>query len=334
MAGRGLTYEQAGVSIKRGDNLSRYAFRQGLETFNEFCELIQGLPFFRAEFPAIEQPVLKAESDGVGSKPKYCFASGRHHTIGIDLVAMSVNDLVRYNAAPLFFLDHIAHQATDAVLEEVIGGIRIGCDEANAPLLGGEIEQVPVPTGEYEISGGAVGIADKGKVISGETITEGDIVFGIASNGLHCNGYSLVREVFPPEETVNNPNLLYNILKPTRIYVRPVLAVNQRFEIHGWAHITGGGIVGKLGKIIPEGLVARLDTTKWTIHNIFMLVREAGNISDKEMRRTFNMGLGMIGVAPKEVASWVVDFLVQHGETAYLIGEVVRSRKRERVTFF
>lgn len=333
MTDQGLTYEKAGVSVGRGDKLSQYAFRRGLETFDEFCELIQGLPFFRADFSQIKEPVLKAESDGVGTKPKYCFTSGRHNTIGIDLVAMSANDLVRYNATPLFFTDYIGHQAKDEILHEVIDGIVQGCREANCRLLGGETAQMPIPTDEYEISGTAVGIVDKGAIISGEAIREGDVVFGIASNGLHCNGYSLVREVFPPEEVVHNQNLLYNILKPTKIYVQPVLAVNQRFEIHGWVHITGGGIVGKLGKIIPDGLTARLDTTKWPAHEIFRWIREAGDIPDQEMRRTFNLGLGMIGVAPKEVARHVVNFLAQQGEAAYLIGEIIKSDGKEKVKF-
>ena len=331
------TYEESGVSIARGDAASADAFQQLVRTLNENTDLVNGLVALKADFSHLKEPRLVFASDGVGTKLKYAFASGKHNTVGIDLVAMCVNDLARNNVQPLA---HCLYRATgkidQQVMHSVVEGVVEGCVQADCVYTTGETAEMPgfYQEGEYDLAGFAVGVVDRGKVITGEAIQEGDLVFGLGSSGLHSNGFSLVRKLFPPEEAVEDSRLLHQILLPTRIYVKPVLAVNQRYEIHGWAHITGGGIVGKLGKIIPDGLTARLDTTKWPVHNIFRRVREAGHVSDQEMRSTFNLGLGMIGVAPKDVAKQAVKFLAQQGEAAYLIGEIIRSSKEGKVEFY
>ena len=331
------TYEESGVSTARGDAASADAFQQLVRTFNENTDLINGLVTLKADFSYIKEPRLVLTSDGVGTKLKYAFASGRHDTVGIDLVAMCVNDLVRNNIVPLGFAMYRATgEIEPEVMHDVVEGVVEACLQAGCVYATGETAEMPgfYAPGDYDLAGFAVGVVDKEKVITGEAIQEGDLIFGLGSSGIHSNGFSLVRKLFPPDETVEDSRLLHQILQPTRIYVKPVMAVNRSFEIHGWAHITGGGIVGKLGRIVPDGLTARLDTTKWPVHNIFRRVREAGHISDQEMRRTFNLGLGMIGVAPKDVAKEAVNFLAQQGEAAYLIGEIIRSSKEEKVEFY
>jgi len=331
------TYEESGVSIARGDAASADAFQQLVRTFNENTDLINGLVALKADFSHLREPRLVLTSDGVGTKLKYAFASGKHNTVGIDLVAMCVNDLARNNVVPLgFAMYRAAGEIEPEVMHDVVEGVVGGCLQAGCVYVTGETAEMPgfYQEGEYDLAGFAVGVVDRGKVITGEAIQECDLVFGLGSSGLHSNGFSLVRKLFPPEEAVEDSRLLHQILQPTRIYVKPVMAVNRSFEIHGWAHITGGGIVGKLGNIIPDGLAARLDTTKWPVHYIFRRLREAGRISDKEMRRTFNLGLGMIGVASKDVAKQAVNFLAQQGEAAYLIGEIIRSSKEGKVEFY
>lgn len=333
----GETYKAAGVSTARGDAASEDAFKQLSRTFNKDVVVLDGLVALRADFSQMREPLLAFASDGVGTKLKYAFASGQHNSVGIDLVAMCVNDLARNNIRPLA---HCLYRATGKIdqraMHDVIEGVVEGCVQAGCVYPTGETAEMPgfYAPGEYDLAGLAVGVFEREEIITGQSIQEGDLVFGLASSGIHSNGFSLVRKLFPPEEVVNDASLLYQILKPTRIYVKSVLAVNSRFEIHGWAHITGGGIAGKLGKIIPEDLAARLDTTKWLVHDIFRRIQEAGKISDQEMRSTFNLGLGMIGVAPEGLARHIVNFLAQQGEAAYLIGEIVKSERGDRVVFF
>lgn len=331
------TYEESGVSLSRGNAASADAFAQLTRTFNEYSILQNGLVALKADFRAMEEPLLVLASDGVGTKLRYAVTSGEHTTVGIDLVAMCVNDLARNNVIPLgFAMYRAAGKIEPEVMHNVVEGVVEGCLQAGCVYVTGETAEMPgfYAEGEYDLAGFAVGVVDGRALVTGEAVREGDLIFGIGSSGLHSNGFSLVRTVFPPEEVVNDPRLLHLLLNPTRIYVKPVLAANQRFEIHGWAHITGGGIVGKLGKIIPDGLIAHLDTIKWPVHAIFRRIKEAGGISDQEMRTTFNLGLGMIGVAAKDIANHVVNFLSQQGEAAYLIGEVTKSEEKEKVQFF
>ncbi|MDP2720769.1 MAG: phosphoribosylformylglycinamidine cyclo-ligase [bacterium] len=331
------TYREAGVDVDRDNALSRSALRVAARTFVRWTDLVNGLITITLDdIKKMERPRLLAGTDGVGTKPSYAFVSGRHKVIGSDLVAMCVNDLVRNNVRPRGFLDYIARSdAPNRVVLELLEGMAEACQEYKCAIIGGEIASMSgYPRGEYEVVGFALGFQDRDKLIDGSSIAEGDLMFGLPSSGLHNNGYSLVRKVFPAEEAIKEEELVVELLRPTRIYVDQVLGVSERLPIHGWAHITGTGIVGKLGDIIPDGLQAQLHLGSWPVPPIFKEIKQKGGISDREMRRTFNLGLGMIGVAPEGVAKQAVKFLAQQGEAAYLIGEVVKRKGKERVVFF
>ena len=331
-------YESSGVSIARGDAASADAFAQLQRTFNVYSQLIKGLVLLKADFSGMEDPFLAFAPDGVGTKLKYAFASGQHKTVGIDLVAMCVNDLARNNITPLGFALYRATGKIDSeVMHDVVEGVVEGCLQAGCVYMTGETAEMPgfYHDGEYDLAGFAVGVFDRDKLITGERIKAGDTVFGIASSGLHSNGFSAVRKLFPPEEVVGQPKLLAQLLQPTRIYVRDVLEVSNVLGIHGWAHITGGGIIGKLGKIIPNGLVATLTIDSWPTPEIFERVRKSGSISWKEMRSTFNCGLGMIGVADNATAETAIRRLNRNGEQAYIVGEIdeVGPDEEDKVVF-
>ena len=332
-------YEESGVSIARGDAASADAFAQLARTFNDQSQLVKGMVALSTDFPHMEHPMLALATDGVGTKLKYAFTSGQHKTVGIDLVAMCVNDLARNNITPLGFALYRATGKIDSkVMHDVVEGVVEGCLQAGCVYMTGETAEMPgfYQDGEYDLAGFAVGVFDRDRLITGEKIKEGDTVFGIASSGLHSNGFSAVRKLFPPEEVVGEPELLAEILQPTRIYVRDVLNWSQVLEVHGWAHITGGGIIGKLGKIIPEGLVAVLEVKNWPIPEIFERVRLAGSVSWEEMRSTFNCGLGMIGVAHPTIADTIVRMLNQNGTQAFIVGEIDEAspNEKDKVVFF
>ena len=328
------TYESSGVSIVRGDLASATAFELLKATFNNATDLVDGLVLLDIDLSHYKAPRVGIAVDGVGTKLKYAFVSGQNKKVGVDLVAMCVNDLVRNNLTPLGFGMYFATGEIDLeVQREVVEGVVAGCKLASCVYMSGETAEMPgfYASGEYDIAGFAFGLVDRERRITGQRIREGDIVFGIASSGLHSNGFSKVREIVPPEEVVANQQLLEEILKPTRIYVKPVLDVNALFEIHGWAHVTGSGIIGKLGKIIPEGLCAQIDITSWPIPEIFRLVAQRGNINAAEMFRTFNMGLGMIGVTSQNYAQYSIQELNGQGFLTYQIGSIVRRRGEEKV---
>lgn len=277
-----VTYKEAGVDVEAADSV--------VEKLRRVCPDIGG---FGGLYPLGDQ-YLVAGTDGVGTKLKVAEALGRHETIGIDLVAMCVNDILTSGAKPLFFLDYFATGKLDTdQLEQVLQGILAGCREAGCVLLGGETAEMPgfYPKGQYDLAGFAVGVVDKERLIDGSTICEGDVVLGIPSSGFHSNGYSLIRKV--------TDRFTDELLTPTRIYVKEVLAILERAEVKGMAHITGGGVVENLPRVLPAGLGARLN--KWPVPKMFSDLQKRGNIPEAEMYRTFNMGMGyLLVLAPSE----------------------------------
>ncbi|KAL7000453.1 Phosphoribosylformylglycinamidine cyclo-ligase, chloroplastic [Sarracenia purpurea var. burkii] len=323
----GLTYKDAGVDIDAGTELVR-----------RIAKMAPGIGGFGGLFP-LGDSYLVAGTDGVGTKLKLAFETGIHHTIGIDLVAMSVNDIVTSGAKPLFFLDYFATSHLDVDLaEKVIKGIVDGCQQSHCTLLGGETAEMPdfYADGEYDLSGFAVGIVKKDSVIDGKNILVGDVLIGLPSSGVHSNGFSLVRRVLTqsglslkdrlPSETVTLGEAL---MAPTVIYVKQVLDFVSKGGVKGIAHITGGGFTDNIPRIFPKGLGAIIYKDSWVVPPVFKWIQEAGRIEDDEMRRTFNMGVGMVLVVSPEAAERILrDGLGAY--TAYRIGEVVR---REGVSY-
>nr|XP_043605904.1 phosphoribosylformylglycinamidine cyclo-ligase, chloroplastic-like [Erigeron canadensis] len=313
----GLTYKDAGVDIDAGSELVR-----------RIAKMAPGIGGFGGLFPHGDS-YLVAGTDGVGTKLKLAFETGIHDTIGIDLVAMSVNDIITSGAKPLFFLDYYATSRLDVDLaEKVIKGIVDGCQQSDCALLGGETAEMPdfYANGEYDLSGFAVGIVKKESVINGKNISVGDVLIGLPSSGVHSNGFSLVRRVLArsglslkdklPGESVTLGEAL---MAPTVIYVKQVLDIISKGGIKGIAHITGGGFTDNIPRVFPEGHGALIYNNSWPVPPVFKWIQKAGSIEDSEMKRTFNMGIGMVLVASKEAAERILN----EGETAYRIGEVV-----------
>ena len=286
-----------------------------------------------------KEPVLVSSTDGVGTKLKIAFALNKHDTVGIDLVAMSVNDIIACGAKPLFFLDYISiGKLSEEVVINLIKGIAEGCKMANCALLGGETAEIPdfYPQGEYDLAGFAVGIVEKSKIIDGWEIKEGDSVIGITSNGLHSNGFSLVRKVLLEDKkyeleeklTVLKRTLGEELLRPTRIYIQPVLYLLEKYKILGIAHITGGGLLENIPRILPSGVSVEIDQNNWPKPPIFSLVQEEGEISDEEMYRTFNMGIGMALIVRPDKTEKIIGELKQMNFPSYLIGKIVKGNKQ------
>jgi phosphoribosylformylglycinamidine cyclo-ligase len=283
--------------------------------------------------------VLVSGTDGVGTKLKIAFTLDKHDIVGIDLVAMCVNDIVTCGAKPLFFLDYISiGKISKEVVVNLIKGITEGCKMANCALLGGETAEMPgfYPEGEYDLAGFAVGVVEKSKIIDGRKIKEGDSVIGIASNGVHSNGFSLVRKVlleekkYDLEKTVPSlkRTLGEELLAPTRIYVQPILHLLEKYKILGIAHITGGGLLENIPRILPEEISVQIDQKSWPKPPIFSLIQEEGEISDEEMYRTFNMGIGMILVVRQKEALEILEALRLIGYNSYIIGKVIKGNKQ------
>ena len=327
-----LTYLDAGVDIAAGDRLvdrirplAASTQRPGslgkIGGFGGLFELPPGR--FRA-------PVLVSGTDGVGTKLKLAFEMNRHHTIGIDLVAMCVNDVVVCGAEPLFFLDYFATGGLEsAQAEAVITGIAEGCLQAGAALIGGETAEMPglYRAGEYDLAGFCVGAVEKDQIIDGSAISDGDLVIGIGSSGLHSNGYSLVHAVLKRSaadlaDAFGDSTLGETLLTPTRIYVPALLNLIQSVPVHGVAHITGGGIAGNLKRVLPEHCRAELNRANWPQPAIIDWLQQTGDIDDEELLRTFNCGLGMVVVVAAEQASAVLDVLNRHGEQSFIVGKV------------
>jgi phosphoribosylformylglycinamidine cyclo-ligase len=292
-----------------------------------------------------KKPILVSSTDGVGTKLKIAFSMNRHDTVGIDLVAMCVNDIVVSGAKPLFLLDYFAASKLDPEKStKVISGIVKGCIEAECSLIGGETAEMPgfYKGGEYDLAGFAVGIVEDSQVIDGSGVTVGDKLIGIASSGLHSNGYSLVRKLLLDQLKMDLQNRVEEIgevlgeelLRPTRIYVKTVLNLARDFNIVGIAHITGGGITGNLPRIIPKGCKAIVQKGAWDIPPIFSFLKEKGNISEEEMLRTFNNGVGMILIVRSREVDDILARLRSLGEKAFIIGEVGRAeREQEKIEF-
>jgi len=328
---RGITYRDAGVDIDAGDELVERI--KPVVRRTQRPEVLAGIGGFGAcvEIPqGYKQPVLVSGTDGVGTKLRLAIDTGRHDTIGIDLVAMCVNDVVVQGAEPLFFLDYYAtgKLRVDAA-ESVIRGIAEGCLQAGAALVGGETAEMPgMYSGEdYDLAGFCVGVVEKSAIIDGTRIKPGDVVVGMASSGPHSNGYSLVRKLIgvakaTPDTMLDGRPLFDRLLTPTRIYVKSLLELIRNVPVLGLAHITGGGITDNIPRVLRDGLEVVLERKSWQRDPVFEWLQRTARIDSAEMYRTFNCGIGMIAIVPKEHAQAAVDLLNARGETATIIGEV------------
>ena len=328
---KGLSYRDAGVDIDEGDALVEAIKPFAKRTLRP--EVLAGIGGFGAlmEIPRkYREPVLVSGTDGVGTKLKLAFALGRHDTVGIDLVAMSVNDVLVQGAEPLFFLDYFACGKLDrAVATDVIKGIARGCELAGCALIGGETAEMPgmYPEGEYDLAGFCVGVVEKQKVINGRSIVPGDVVLGLASSGLHSNGYSLVRKILERAKPDLNADFRGRalgevLLEPTRIYVKSALALMQALPVKGLAHITGGGITGNVPRMLPEGTRARIESASWPRPPLFEWLKKEGGVAEDEMHRVFNCGIGMTIVVAQEDAAQAAKLLADAGEKIWTIGRI------------
>jgi phosphoribosylformylglycinamidine cyclo-ligase len=333
-----MTYRGAGVDIDAGNKFVDLIRPLVRKTFRpEVATDIGGFGgLFTLKARKYKNPVLVASTDGVGTKLKVAFMTGRHDTVGIDLVAMCVNDVVVQGAEPLFLLDYLATgRLALGVSTQIVKGVARGCLQAGCALIGGETAEMPsfYREGEYDLAGFTVGIVEKRKIIDGSAIRPGDRLVGIASSGLHSNGYSLARKVFfermrlKPGSRVKGlaRSIGEELLVPTKIYVRPLLDLLRRFRIRGMAHITGGGITDNLPRVIPPGCKAVIRMDSWPVPPIFRALQDAGNVADEEMLRTFNNGIGMILAVPAGEVQGVIVRLKRWKEKAYPIGEIVRK---------
>ena len=337
-----LSYRDAGVDIDAGDQLVENIKPFAKHTMRP--EVLGGLGGFGALVEIskkYQNPVLVSGTDGVGTKLKLAFEWDIHHTVGIDLVAMSVNDILVQGAEPLFFLDYFACGKLDvARATDVIKGIAAGCEQSGCALIGGETAEMPgmYPEGEYDLAGFAVGVVEKSKVINGRSIRLGDVVLGLASNGAHSNGYSLIRKIIErsnPDldaEFDGGKTLRQAVIAPTRLYVKPILAALEKFEIKGMAHITGGGLTENIPRVLPENCVAQIDAQSWPLPKLFQWLQQAGNVEQQEMYRTFNCGIGMAVIVPAEQAEAAQAFLTEQGETVYRLGTIRERAGSEHQT--
>jgi phosphoribosylformylglycinamidine cyclo-ligase len=314
----------------------RKTFRPGVMT-----EIGSFGALFRIDTKKYREPVLVSGTDGVGTKLKIAFMADKHDTVGIDLVAMCVNDILTSGAEPLFFLDYFATgKLKPEKAADVVKGITSGCIEAGCSLIGGETAEMPgfYARGEYDLSGFAVGVVDRKKIIDGSRIKASDVLVGIASNGLHSNGYSLARKVFFDHMKMKTGKYIADLgrslgeelLRPTSIYVKAFNALSKKVDIKGMAHITGGGIPGNLPRIFPKGVRAVVDEDSWPKQPVFSLIEKFGNVPHADMRRTFNMGIGLIVVVEKGKADIAVKTLKKAGYHGYLIGEIEKGREGVR----
>lgn len=334
-----LTYRQSGVDIDAGEDAVRRI--TPLARATNRVEVLGGVGGFASfvKIPAgYREPVLVSSTDGVGTKLRVAFLAGRHDTVGIDLVAMGVNDILVHGAEPLYFLDYIAVGRLDpAQIETVVGGIAEGCRQAGCALVGGEMAEHGGghPPGEYDLAGFAVGVVERARLIDGAAVRAGDQVLGLASSGLHSNGFSLarrivfdvmrlgVRDSFPG----TGRSVADEMLEPTRIYVRSIQKLLQTIEIHAMAHVTGGGLTGNVPRVLPAGCRARLSRSTWSIPPVFEALRKAGRVDDADMFRTFNMGIGYVVIVPPAAVEPAVRLLHEAGERVFRLGEVVAGER-------
>ena len=336
-----LSYRDAGVDIDAGDAL--------IEAIKPFAKrtmrdgVLAGIGGFGALFEVSKkyrEPVLVSGTDGVGTKLKLAFHLNRHDTVGIDLVAMSVNDILVQGAEPLFFLDYFACGRLDvATATDVIKGIAAGCEQAGCALIGGETAEMPsmYPDGEYDLAGFAVGAVEKSRIIHGKKISPGDVVLGLASSGAHSNGYSLVRKILDVAKPDLNADfhgrpLSDVLIAPTRIYVKPLLALMEKIDIHGLVHITGGGLVENIPRVLQPELTAVLHRDAWQMPPLFTWLQQHGGVEDAEMHRVFNCGIGMTVIVAKDKADETEAMLRQSGETVFRLGEIRERQQGEPQT--
>ena len=320
---KGLSYRDAGVDIEAGDSLVEAIKPFARRTLRP--EVLAGIGGFGAlcEIPKnYREPVLVSSTDGVGTKLKLAFALGRHDTVGIDLVAMSVNDVLVQGAEPLFFLDYFACGKLDGgVAAAVVKGVARGCEIAGCALIGGETAEMPgmYPEGEYDLAGFCVGVVEKTRIIDGRAISPGDALLGLASSGPHSNGFSLIRRILERGKPPFDP------LEPTRIYVKPVLRLLGAVPVKGLAHITGGGLVGNVPRILPAGTRAVIRENAWPRPEVFAWLQRTGAVAEEEMWRVFNCGIGMVIVVARDQAAEARSILEREGERVYEIGAIEKS---------
>ncbi|MGI6004968.1 MAG: phosphoribosylformylglycinamidine cyclo-ligase [Christensenellales bacterium] len=342
MSEKPLDYKDAGVDVQAGYRAVELMKKHTASTLNE--RVIGGLGGFSGLYSmaglGMEEPVLVAGADGVGTKLKLAFAMDKHDTVGIDCVAMCVNDIVCQGARPLFFLDYIAtgkldpHQA-----ERIVAGVAEGCRQAGCALIGGETAEMPgfYPENEYDLAGFAVGVVDKKNIIDGSAVTAGDALVGLFSSGVHSNGYSLVRKLLGEDSSSMRrysaelgTSFGEALLAPTRIYVKVVLELIQKYDIHGLSHITGGGFIENIPRMLQSGQGADIDLSAWEVPPVFRLLQRLANMPDEAAFNTFNMGIGMVAAVPQDQADAVVATCREMGQEAAVVGRVVRGEREVR----
>ncbi len=331
------TYKNAGVDIDAGNEAVNRMKQHVNKTFRKGVKTgIGGYGSLFALENKYEKPVLVSGTDGVGTKLKIAFEMNVHDTIGIDLVAMSVNDIIVQGAEPLFFLDYIATgKLLPEQVEKIVEGIAEGCIQAGCALVGGETAEMPgiYNNGEYDVAGFAVGVVEEDKIVDGANIEKGDILIGLASNGLHSNGFSLVRHLFFTEKSYHinayipelENKLGDELLKPTRIYVNTILKLLEKYSIKGMAHITGGGFIENIPRVLPDNLQAEIKLNSWKVPPIFNLLKEIGDMDNYNLYRTFNMGIGFILIVKKEDSENIIKLANELGEEASIIGKITKG---------
>lgn len=336
----GISYKDAGVNIDAGNKTVSLIKKEVESTFSP--QVLTGLGGFGGLFAPdlidYQEPVFVSGTDGVGTKLKIAFMMDQHDTIGLDLVAMCVNDILAQGAKPLFFLDYLATGKLEPEkAAEIVSGIADGCRRSSCALIGGETAELPdfYKDGEYDLAGFAVGIVDRKSIITGDNIMPDDVLIGVAASGIHSNGYSMVRKVllevggyslsdkFPELDST----LGQELLKPTRIYVKPILHLLKKYQIKGIAHITGGGFLENIPRILPDGLQADIKKGNWLVPKIFKIIQQTGDIEEKEMYRTFNMGIGLVLVVSEEYQADIIESLTAMGERAYYLGNISEGNK-------
>ena len=332
------SYKQAGVDITAGYKAVELMKAHIAKTLTSgVCSDVGGFGgLFELDVKGMEKPVLVSGTDGVGTKLKLAFLQDKHDTIGIDCVAMCVNDVICCGAKPLFFLDYIAcGKNVPEKIASIVSGVCEGCVQSSAALIGGETAEMPgfYPTNEYDLAGFAVGVVDKSKILNPKTMEEGDVIIALPSSGVHSNGFSLVRKVFDienndiskPMKELGGKSIGETLLTPTKIYVKPILALLEKVTVRSISHITGGGFYENIPRSLPNGYAAEIDRSSLKILPIFDLIAKTGNIPEGDMFNTFNMGVGMSVVVKKEDAKLALEVLKANGEDAYIMGKIVKG---------
>ena len=337
------SYAAAGVDIVAGYQAVELMKKHVARTKNEGClDDVGGFGgCFGLPIAGMEEPVLVSGTDGCGTKVKLAILMDKHDTIGIDAVAMCVNDIICVGAKPLFFLDYIAcGKNVPEKIADIVGGVAEGCVQSGAALIGGETAEHPglMPVEDYDLAGFAVGVVDKKKILNKDRMAAGDVVIALASTGIHSNGFSLCRKVFDidnnpaslyePNEKLGGKSVAETLLEPTKIYVKSVLALLEKVDVKGISHITGGGFYENIPRSIPDGLCAKIDKAAVKVLPIFELIMETGNIPERDMFNTYNMGVGMSIVVPAAEVDTALEILRAHGETAYVIGEIIENEEK------